>query len=131
MVVFDAVLFIAARLALKVKCTAWLGTAYLVLNDCFCSQEGVKFGLDFVIVLLILAVTIKCVNGSAMQPLTTCDKNSLELFGVLKNITWRSVSMLQALHVHLNLSHLWTCSLLECTARNAGLGRLEYCAPMQ
>ena len=84
MVVFDTVLLIATLLALKVKCTAWLGTAQLVFCDWFCSQEGVKFGLDCVIVLLILAVTVKCVSGSAMQPLIPCDKNSLQLFGVLK-----------------------------------------------
>lgn len=75
----DAVLLIATLLAPKVKCTAWLGTAQSVFYDCFRSKEGVKLGLDSIIVLLTLDITVNYVNGSAMQPLTTCDKNSLEL----------------------------------------------------
>lgn len=61
--IFDTVL-IATLLAPKVKCTTWLGTAQLVFYDCFCSKDGVKLGLDSVIVLLTLDITVNYVNGA-------------------------------------------------------------------
>lgn len=93
-------------LAPKIECTFGWGQRSQCAYGSFRSKEGVKPGLDSVIVLFILAVTVNYVNRSVMQPLVACDKNGLELFGVLRNMTWRSVSMLQAPHVHLKLPHL-------------------------